>query len=85
MAKAAIFTSGALTFARRQFASRPVCGIRLRPRAIVKPLIRQDKVNAAIARRLNAFVWRIDIGSSLKLVLTGTGKLVSRSNALRIS
>jgi hypothetical protein len=60
MAKAAIFTSGALTFARRQFVSRPVCGIRLRPRAIVKPLIRQDKVNAAIARRLNAFAWRID-------------------------
>src|SRR5262249_16304371 len=44
-----------MTSQRQQPAVRRKRSIRLCPRAIVKPLIRHDKVNADVAQRLDAF------------------------------
>ena len=59
-AKAAIFSSDGMTSQRQRPAARRERSIPLRPRAIVKPLIRHDKVDAAVAQRFDAFRRSID-------------------------
>jgi len=49
-----------MTSQRQRPAARRERSIPLRPRAIVKPLIRHDKVNAAVAQRFDAFCRSID-------------------------
>src|SRR5215470_16302480 len=55
-AKAAMFSSDGMTSQRQQPAARRERSIPRRPRAIVKPLIRHDKV--AAARRALPEYWR---------------------------